>query len=250
MTSVRDLDALPELSAAAAAKLLGIALVKFNRLARDGVFVRLKDRHNAYSVKDVVSAYLEHLNSGHLQATEMARHLDLSPQRLSKLVDENTLARPDTDKGFDRDKTRIAYIKHLRKVKTGQVGNGESGTGSYAEARTKLIGKQTEAVDFKNAVARGDFAPIELLDDLVSRHAAVVRERVLTISSISPELVNCTAEQIAEKLRLRSHDVLKELSDERTFDWQRASKIMEADRADGNEDLPAASQSKSGRVLR
>ena len=159
MTSVSDLDALPELNAAAAAKLLGIALVKFNRLVRDGVFVRLKGRHNAYSIKDVVSAYIEHLNDGHLQATEMARHLDLSPQRLSKLVDENTLARPVTDKGFDRDATRIAYIKHLRKAKTGQVTDG---TGSYAEARTKLIGEQTQAVAFKTAVARGDFAPIRI----------------------------------------------------------------------------------------
>jgi phage terminase Nu1 subunit (DNA packaging protein) len=248
MTSVSDLDALPELNAAATAKLLGVALVKFNRLVRDGLFVRLKGRHNAYNVKDVVSAYLEHLTDGHLQASEMARHLDLSPQRLSKLVDENTLARPETNRGFDRDRTRIAYIKHLRKVRTGQV--SPDGTSSYAEARTKLIGKQTEAVDFKNAVARGDYAPIELLDDLVARHAAVVRERVLTYPSIAPELVDCTVEQIAEKLRLRSHEVLKELSDERTFDWARASKIMEADHAAGNEDLPAASRSQSGRVLR
>src|ERR1700730_18269288 len=170
-TSVGDLDALPELNAAAAAKLLGIALVKFNRLVRDGVIMRLRGRHNAYSVKGVVAAYLEHLTDGHLPASEMARHLDLSPQRLSKLVDENTLARPETNKGFDRDKTRVAYIKHLRKTKTGQV--SPDGNGSYAEARTKYVGIQSEAAAFKVAVARGDYAPIELLDDLVTRHAAV-----------------------------------------------------------------------------
>lgn len=140
----------------------------------------------------------------------------------------------------------MSYLEHLRKTKIGQA---PTGTG-YAEARTKLIGTQTEAVALKNAVARGDYAPIELLDDLVARHAAVVRERVLTYSSIAPELVDCTSEQIAEKLRLRSYDVLKELSDERTFDWSRAGKALEAHRAAGDEDIPAAAKSKSRGVGR
>jgi hypothetical protein len=203
----------------------------------------LNSKRNAYGVKGIIAAYLEHLTGGHLQATPMAGHLDLSTRRLNELVNEGVIARPETNKGFDRDATRVADIKHLRKAKTGQV--DQEGNGSYAEARTKLIGTQTEAVAFKNAVARNAYAPIELLDDLVARHAAVVRERVLTYPSIAPELVDCTSEQIAEKLRLRSYEVLEELSDERTFDWARASKALEAYRSAGDQDLPAAPRSKS-----
>jgi hypothetical protein len=90
-TSVGDLDALPALNAGAAAKMLGITLVVFNKLVRGGVIVPLSGRRNAYSVKGAVAGYLAHLADSHLTLSEMARHLDISSQRLSKLVNEGVI---------------------------------------------------------------------------------------------------------------------------------------------------------------
>jgi phage terminase Nu1 subunit (DNA packaging protein) len=193
-------DALPEINAATAAKVLSISLVEFNRLVRDGEIVQLKGRRNAYSIAGVVAGYLKHIaDYGLSPATEMARHIDMSPQRLSKLVDEGTLKRPETNKGFDRAATRVAYIKHLRATKIAQ-GAG-AGNGSYAQARTQLTTVQTEAAAFKNQIAKGGFVPVEAVDECFSRHAAIVRERVICLPSAAPEMVGLEVEAIADKLR-------------------------------------------------
>jgi hypothetical protein len=101
MTTV-GFDALPPVNAATGAKLLGISLAEFNRMIRDGEVTHLAGRRNAYSIADVIAAHLKHIaDNGLSSVSEMARHLDLSPQRLNKLVDEGTLARPGKG-GFER----------------------------------------------------------------------------------------------------------------------------------------------------
>jgi phage terminase Nu1 subunit (DNA packaging protein) len=215
-------DTLPNVDAATAAKLLGVSLAEFNRLCRDGVIaplhVPLAGRRNAFSIAGIIAAYLKHLKDDGLSpATEMARHLDLSPQRLSKLVDEGTLKRPETNKGFDRDKTRVEYIRHLRKAKVGQ-GAGAA-NGSYAQARTQLTAVQTEAAAFRNELAKGGHVPVEMVDEVFARHAAIVRERVICLPSAAPELVGLEVEAIADKLRDLSFGVLDDLSSEKT--WKR-----------------------------
>lgn len=215
MTTV-GFDALPPVNAATGAKLLGISLAEFNRMIRDGEITHLAGRRNAYSIAGIIAAHLKHIaDNGLLSTTEMARHLDLSPQRLSKLVDEGTLARPAKG-GFDRDKTRIAFIKHLRQTKIAQ---GQAGSGSYAQARAALTTEQTAAVAFKNEVARGGFVPIEQVDECFSRHAAVVRERIICLPSAAAELVGLEAEEIADKLRDLGNGVLDDLSSEKI--WKR-----------------------------
>jgi phage terminase Nu1 subunit (DNA packaging protein) len=154
-------------------------------------------------------------DNGLSPVSEMARHLDLSTQRLNKLVDEGTLARPGKE-GFDRDATRTAFIRHLRETKIAQ---GNAGNGSYAQARAKLTTEQTAAVAFKNEVAKGGFVKTEDVDACFARHAGVVRERIVTLPSAAPELVGLEVEQIADKLRELSFEVLDDLSNEKT--WQR-----------------------------
>jgi phage terminase Nu1 subunit (DNA packaging protein) len=185
-------------------------------MIRDGEVTRLAGRRNAYSIAGVIAAHLKHIaDTGLLPVTEMARHLDLSPQRLNKLVDEGTLARPGKG-GFDRDATRVAFIRHLRETKIAQ---GNAGNGSYAAARAKLTAEQTAAVAFKNELAKGGYVKTEDVDACFVRHAGVVRERVITLPSAAPELVGLEVEAIADKLRELSFGVLDDLSNEKT--WQR-----------------------------
>jgi phage terminase Nu1 subunit (DNA packaging protein) len=215
MTTV-NFDALPTINAATGARLLGISLVNFNRLVRDGEVIPLAGRRNCYSIAGIVTAYLKHIaDDGLSPLSEMATHLDLSSQRLSKLVDEGTLARPGKG-GFDRTKTRIAYIKHLRETKIGQ---GQAKNGSYAQARAALTAEQTAAVAFKNEVARGGFVPIEQVDECFTRHASVVRERIICLPSAAPELVGLEVEAVATKLRELSYGVLDDLNSEKI--WKR-----------------------------
>jgi phage terminase Nu1 subunit (DNA packaging protein) len=209
-------DALPDVNAATGAKLLGISLAEFNRMIRDGEIIHLAGRRNAYSISGIIAAHLKRIaDTGLLPTTEMARHIDLSPQRLNKLVDEGKLPRAEKG-GFDRDQTRIAFIRLLRETKIAQ---GQAGNPSYAQARAKLTAEQTAAVAFKNEVAKGGFVKIEDVDAVFVRHAGVVRERVITLSSAAPELVGLEAEDIADKLRELSNGVLDDLSAEKT--WQR-----------------------------
>jgi phage terminase Nu1 subunit (DNA packaging protein) len=215
MTTV-GYDALPDVNAATGAKLLGISLAEFNRMIRDGEITHLAGRRNAYSIAGVFAAHLKHIaDDGFESTSDMAAHIDLSPQRLNKLVDEGTLTRPGKE-GFDRSKTRVEYIRHLRQVKIAQ---GNAGNGSYAQAGARLTTEQTAAVAFKNEVARGGFVKIEDVDECFARHASVVRERIITLSSSAPELVGLEAEEIADKLRDLSNGVLDDLSSEKT--WQR-----------------------------
>ena len=209
-------DALPPVDAATGAKLLGISLAEFNRMIRDGEITHLAGRRNAFSIAGIIAAHLKRIaDTGLLPVTEMARHLDLSPQRLTKLVDEGTLSRAGKD-GFDRDKTRVEFIRHLRQTKVAQ---GNAGNGSYAQARAALTAQQTEAATFKNQLAKGGFVPVEAVDACFSRHASIVRERVICLPSAAPELVGLEAEAIADKLRDLSHGICDDLSTEKT--WQR-----------------------------
>jgi hypothetical protein len=215
MTTI-GFDALPPVNAATGAKLIGISLAEFNRMIRDGEITHLAGRRNAYSIAGTIAAHLKHIaDNGLSSTTEMARHVDLSPQLLNKLVDEGTLARPGKD-GFDRAKTRTDYIRHLRQTKVAQ---GNAGNGSYAQARAKLTTEQTASIAFKNEVAKGGFVKIEDVDACFARHAGIVRERVITLPSAAPELVGLETEEIADKLRELSFGVLDDLSSEKT--WQR-----------------------------
>jgi phage terminase Nu1 subunit (DNA packaging protein) len=216
MTTTVGFDALPPVDAGTGAKLLGISLAVFNRMVGDGEITRLAGKRNAYSIAGVIAAHLKQIaDTGLLPVTEMARHLDLSPQRLNKLVDEGTLARPGKG-GFDRDKTRVALIRHLRQTKIAQ---GNAGNGSYAAARAALTAQQTEAAAFKNQLAKGGYVTVEAVDACFARHAGIVRERVVCLPSAAPELVGLEAEEIADRLQELSYGVLDDLSAEKT--WQR-----------------------------
>ncbi len=67
-----------------------------------------------------------------------------------------------------------AYVGQLRKT---AAGRGEE-VSELARQKTLLIKAQTEAQDLKNAVARGEYAPIGILADVLALASSAIVDRL------------------------------------------------------------------------
>lgn len=88
--------------------------------------------------------------------SEVAAHLDLSQQAVSKLKKAGVLPAPSGRGGYDLDASRLAYIRNLRES---AAGRDSSRIGSLEAERARLASAQAEAQERKNAVERGDLVP-------------------------------------------------------------------------------------------
>lgn len=70
----------------------------------------------------------------------------------------------------------LAYCDRLRQQAAGRMG-GEIGGLDLVQERAALARSQREAQDLKNAVARGEFAPVGLLADVLGRASSSVVDR-------------------------------------------------------------------------
>lgn len=70
----------------------------------------------------------------------------------------------------------LAYCERLRDQAAGRAGDGAGGL-DLVQERAALARSQREAQDLKNAVARGEYAPIGLLADVLGRAASSVVDR-------------------------------------------------------------------------
>lgn len=75
-----------------------------------------------------------------------------------------------------------AYVSHLREQAAGRLGKNSSGP-SLADERAALSRAQRESIEHKNAVTRGEFAPIGLLADVLSAAASAVVDRMDRVES-------------------------------------------------------------------
>ena len=217
-SAVGDLGELPAVNALGASRLLGISLVAFNKLARDGMVAPIAGRRNAYNVRSVVEGYLKsRADDGKLPASRMAPHIGLSPQRFGRLVDDGVFERP-TDGLYDCDKTMRKYVDHLRKGKAGQD-EGKNST-SYSAARTRVADEQAANIALKNAALRGEYTPTAAIEEVVDRHHSVIRDRILVLPSIASPLVGLPLAEVEAILRARSYEVCDDLSNPKTFgEW-------------------------------
>src|ERR1017187_8000484 len=91
-------------------------------------------------------------------AATAAEHCCISPSRFRDLIDLGVISR-QTSKGYNLNVCRREYITHLQRT---AAGRGTDNAGLSAQ-RVKLEGARTEAIEFKNAVLRGDYVSLELL---------------------------------------------------------------------------------------
>lgn len=103
--------------------------------------------------------------------TVVAAVVGVSKQAVSAMVQEGKLPEGASNGGMI-----AAYCDRLREQAAGRMG-GEVGGLDLVQERAALARSQREAQDLKNAVARGDFAPVGLLADVLGRAASSVVDR-------------------------------------------------------------------------
>lgn len=102
---------------------------------------------------------------------DFAEMVGLSEARVSQLVADGVVPRGDTAHNM-----LLAYCERLRDQAAGRAGS-EVGGLDLVQERAALAREQRIAQELKNAVARGEFAPIGVLADVLGRAASSVVDR-------------------------------------------------------------------------
>ena len=95
----------------------------------------------------------------------------LSEAKVSQLVADGVLPRGGTAHGW-----LLAYCGRLREVAAGRA--SEEGGLNLVQERAALARSQREAQELKNAVARGEYAPVGLLTAVLGQAASAVVDRL------------------------------------------------------------------------
>lgn len=95
----------------------------------------------------------------------------ISQQKVSQLLKEGVI-----DQGGSAAAWLTAYCERLRQQAAGRLGDATGGL-DLVQERAALARSQREAQDMKNAVARGEFAPVGLLADVLAAASAGVVDR-------------------------------------------------------------------------
>ncbi len=110
------------------------------------------------------------LDSPVVQST-VAAAVGVSKQAISAMVNDGALPPCGTN-----GQLLLAYCTRLREQAAGRMGS-EVGGLDLAQERAALAREQRIAQELKNAVARGEFAPIGLLADVLGKAASAVVDR-------------------------------------------------------------------------
>jgi phage terminase Nu1 subunit (DNA packaging protein) len=102
---------------------------------------------------------------------EFAEAVGVSEARVSQLVADGVVPRGETAANM-----LLSYCERLRDQAAGRAGL-EVGGLDLVQERAALAREQRIAQELKNAVARGEFAPIGLLADVLGRAASSVVDR-------------------------------------------------------------------------
>lgn len=113
---------------------------------------------------------VEAMGVGITQA-EFAVVIGVSEAKVSQLIAEGVIERGHTAHAW-----LLAYCERLREVAAGRA-SGELGGLDLVQERAALARSQREAQEIKNAVARGEFAPIGLLADVLGMASSAVVDR-------------------------------------------------------------------------
>jgi hypothetical protein len=97
--------------------------------------------------------------SMYLRPTELAKYLDVAPQKISQLRARGIIT-PEQDGSYEADATRVAYIRNLR----GHVVPAASAT--LTEERAKLIRARRERMELETAGMAGLSISVEEVDRL------------------------------------------------------------------------------------
>ena len=107
-----------------------------------------------------------------ISQAEFAQLIGVSEARVSQLLGDGVMARGDTAHGW-----LIAYCERLRDQAAGRAG-AETGGLDLVQERAALAREQRIGQAMKNAIARGDYAPIGALADVLGMASSAVVDRI------------------------------------------------------------------------
>lgn len=152
-----------------------------------------------------------------ISQAEFAQIVGVSEASISKRVSDGVLHRGESAHAW-----LVAYTEHLRDQAAGRL--GESMGLDLVQERAALARSQREAQDLKNAVARGEYAPIGLLADVLGEAASAVVDRM---DQIEGDLRKACPD-LPEEARVI---VLRVLANARN-EWIRSTAKLVADKVD------------------
>lgn len=152
-----------------------------------------------------------------ISQAEFAQIVGISEARVSTLISEGVLVKGDSAHGW-----LLGYCERLRDMAAGRASVGGL---DLVQERAALARSQREAQDLKNAVARGEFAPIGLLADVLGQAASAVVDRM---DQVEGDLRKACPD-LPEDARVV---VLRTLANARN-EWIRSTAKLVSDQVDG-----------------
>jgi phage terminase Nu1 subunit (DNA packaging protein) len=124
----------------------------------------------------ILRDYIAHLSASEARLdglrtqADIAAHLDMSERNLRDVLDMLAL---DHKRVTQRD-IRVAYIRHLRETAAGRASGSGDGGLDLVQERAALAREQRLRLELLNATARGEYAPVSLLADVLARASAAI----------------------------------------------------------------------------
>ena len=152
-----------------------------------------------------------------ISQAEFAQIVGISEARVSTLISEGVLT-----KGDNAHSWLLGYCARLRDMAAGRASVGGL---DLVQERAALARSPREAQELKNAVARGEFAPIGLLADVLGQAASAVVDRM---DQVEGDLRKACPD-LPEDARVV---VLRTLANARN-EWIRSTAKLVSDQVDG-----------------
>jgi phage terminase Nu1 subunit (DNA packaging protein) len=150
----------------------------------------------------------------HISTDVLAKALDVTPRRVRQLAQEGVFPRQAHGK-WDLAKCLLAYVRHVQKELRGRNGSGENGAeipGLTAE-RERRLRVQRERDEIRLAKERGALIPVETYRRELTEAFSTVRERLLGLKRLAPDLEGLPRAMIEIRLDAAVRDVLASLAD-------------------------------------
>ncbi|MFZ7309768.1 hypothetical protein [Comamonas jiangduensis] len=153
----------------------------------------------------------------HISQAEFAQMVGVSEASISKRVSDGVLTRGECAHAW-----LIAYCEHLRDQAAGRL--GETLGLDLVQERAGLARAQRESQELKNAVARGEYAPIGILADVLALASSAIVDR---LDQLEGQLRKACPD-LPEEARMV---ILRVIADARN-EWIRSTSKLVADSLD------------------
>ena len=175
------------------AKLLLVSEGDVAQLVKDGVIP--KPSKGLYELVASVQGYIKHLRLDRsMSQTEFSNLVGVNQSTVSRLLSDGVIRSDSTGLTWIRD-----YIARLREQAAGRMSQDGDGL-DLVQERAALAREQRISMEIKNAVARGEYAPISLLSEVLALASQAVVERFEqlpgALRKVCPDLPEAARDQV------------------------------------------------------